>query len=362
MKRLSVSVGGVKIGGGAPVVIQTMTKSRNTPPPTHTRNTPNTRNTPQIIKEIVKIQKAGGELVRVAVSDKQALHDLKGIVEKSPLPVIADVHFNSSLALGAIEAGAAKLRINPGNISTRKELREIAKSAKEHGVPMRIGVNAGSLPPAILRKYGHPTPQAIIQALSDSVKMFEDFGFTDLVLSAKSSDARTTVEVYRAMHERFGYPLHLGVTEAGLPFEGAIRSAAAMSPLLLEGIGDTIRISLTGPAVQEVEACWELLGSLNIRRRGVRLISCPGCGRTEVDLEGLALKVRKALKNVTSPITVAVMGCVVNGPGEAREADFGIAGGKGSGVIFRKGKIITTLPENKLLRALLDLIKKDYPS
>lgn len=359
MKRLSVSVGGVKIGGGAPVVIQTMTKTRNTPPPTHTRNTPNT---PQIIKEIAKIQKAGAELVRLAVPDKQALHDLKEIIERSPLPVIADVHFNSRLALGAIEAGAAKLRINPGNISTRKELRDIAKCASQHGIPMRIGVNAGSLPQAILRKYPHPTLQAIVEALSDSVKTFEDFGFTDLVLSAKSSDARTTIEVYRAMHKCFGYPLHLGVTEAGLPLEGAIRSAAAMSPLLLEGIGDTIRISLTAPAEEEVRACWELLGSLNIRRRGVRLISCPGCGRTEIDLEGLALKVRKALRDVTAPITVAVMGCVVNGPGEAKEADYGIAGGRGSGVIFRKGRIVTTLSEDELLGALLDLIRKDYPS
>jgi (E)-4-hydroxy-3-methylbut-2-enyl-diphosphate synthase len=284
---------------------------------------------------------------------------LPQIIKKSPLPVIADVHFSPALALGAIEAGAAKLRINPGNIRSKRDLKKIAMTAKDRGIPIRIGVNSGSLPPAIIKRFKHPTAEAMIAALSDSVKLFEDFGFRDLVLAAKSSDVLTTIEAYRAMHEKFGYPLHLGVTEAGLPFEGAIRSTAAMAPLLLEGIGDTIRISLTGPAEKEVEACWELLRSLGLRERGVKLISCPGCARTEIDIQRLAREVKKRLAGIKEPLTVAVMGCVVNGPGEAKEADYGIAGGKGKGIIFRKGEIVATVSEEKLLDSLVSLIQKD---
>ena len=343
-----MSVGGVRIGAGAPVRVQTMTKAR-------------TRNTPSIIKEIRKIYRAGAELVRVAVPDEETLKDLPQIVKKSPLPVIADVHFSPKLALGAIEAGAAKLRINPGNIRSKRDLKKIAMTAKDRGIPIRIGVNSGSLPPAIIKKFKHPTAEAMVAALSDAVKMFEDFGFADLVLAAKSSDVRTTIEVYRAMHELFPYPLHLGVTEAGLPFEGAIRSTAAMAPLLLEGIGDTIRISLTGPAEREVEACWELLRSLGLRERGVKLIACPGCGRTEIDIQKLSQRVKRKLARINRPLSVAVMGCVVNGPGEAKEADYGIAGGKDKGIIFRKGEVVATIPESRLLDALISLIKKDHP-
>jgi len=348
MSRRWVSVGGVRIGAGAPVRVQTMTKAR-------------TRNTPSIIKEIRKIYRAGAELVRVAVPDEETLKDLPQIVKKSPLPVIADVHFSPKLALGAIEAGAAKLRINPGNIRSKRDLKKIAMTAKDRGIPIRIGVNSGSLPPAIIKKFKHPTAEAMVAALSDAVKMFEDFGFADLVLAAKSSDVRTTIEVYRAMHELFPYPLHLGVTEAGLPFEGAIRSTAAMAPLLLEGIGDTIRISLTGPAEREVEACWELLRSLGLRERGVKLIACPGCGRTEIDIQKLSQRVKRKLARINRPLSVAVMGCVVNGPGEAKEADYGIAGGKDKGIIFRKGEVVATIPESRLLDALISLIKKDHP-
>ncbi|MCK4333668.1 flavodoxin-dependent (E)-4-hydroxy-3-methylbut-2-enyl-diphosphate synthase [candidate division WOR-3 bacterium] len=344
MSRRWVSVGGVRIGAGAPVRVQTMTKSHDTP---------------QIIKEIRRVYRAGAELVRVAVPDEETLKDLPQIIKKSPLPVIADVHFSPALALGAIEAGAAKLRINPGNIRSKRDLKKIAMTAKDRGIPIRIGVNSGSLPPAVIKRFKHPTAEAMIAALSDSVKLFEDFGFRDLVLAAKSSDVLTTIEAYRAMHEKFGYPLHLGVTEAGLPFEGAIRSTAAMAPLLLEGIGDTIRISLTGPAEKEVEACWELLRSLGLRERGVKLISCPGCARTEIDIQRLAREVKKRLAVIKEPLTVAVMGCVVNGPGEAKEADYGIAGGKGQGVIFRKGEIVATVSEEKLLDSLVSLIQKD---
>jgi (E)-4-hydroxy-3-methylbut-2-enyl-diphosphate synthase len=315
--------------------------------------------TPQIIKEIRKIYRAGAELVRVAVPDEEALQSFAEIVKKSPIPVIADVHFSPALALGAIEAGTAKLRINPGNIRSKRDLKKIAMTAKDRGIPLRIGVNSGSLPPAIIKKFKHPTAEAMIAALSESVKLFEDFGFDDLVLAAKSSDVLTTIEVYRAMHEKFGYPLHLGVTEAGLPFEGAIRSTAAMAPLLLDGIGDTIRISLTGPAEKEVEACWELLRSLGLRERGVKLIACPGCARTEIDIQRLAREVKKRLAWIKEPLTVAVMGCVVNGPGEAKEADYGIAAGKGKGVIFRKGKVVATVSEEKLLDFLVSLIQKD---
>jgi (E)-4-hydroxy-3-methylbut-2-enyl-diphosphate synthase len=315
--------------------------------------------TPQIIKEIRKIYRAGAELVRVAVPDEEALQSFAEIVKKSPIPVIADVHFSPALALGAIEAGTAKLRINPGNIRSKRDLKKIAMTAKDRGIPLRIGVNSGSLPPAIIKKFKHPTAEAMIAALSESVKLFEDFGFDDLVLAAKSSDVLTTIEVYRAMHEKFGYPLHLGVTEAGLPFEGAIRSTAAMAPLLLDGIGDTIRISLTGPAEKEVEACWELLRSLGLRERGVKLIACPGCARTEIDIQRLAREVKKRLAWIKEPLTVAVMGCVVNGPGEAQEADYGIAAGKGKGVIFRKGEVVATVSEEKLLDSLVFLIQKD---
>ncbi len=353
MSKRWVSVGGVKIGGGAPVVIQTMTKTR-------TRN-PNTspRNTPQILEEIKRVANAGAELVRVAVPDDEALHAFAQIVKKSPIPVIADVHFNPKLALGSIEAGAAKLRINPGNIRSKDDLKQIADAAKEKGIPIRIGVNSGSLPPEIMEKHQHPTPQAMIEALSNAIATFEEFGFEDLVIAAKSSDARVTIDVYRMMAERFGYPLHLGVTEAGLPFEGAIRSTAAMAPLLLEGIGDTIRISLTGPAEKEVEACWELLRSLGLRERGIKFISCPGCGRTEIDIERLAREVKKRLKDIKEPLIVAVMGCVVNGPGEAREADYGIAGGKGQGIVFRKGEVVKSISEDKLVDELVGLIEKD---
>jgi len=344
MSKRWVSVGGVKIGGGAPVVIQTMTKSKRAP---------------QIIEEIERVAKAGAELIRIAVPDKNTLGKLPEIIGASALPVIADVHFDPSLALGAIEAGAAKLRINPGNIRSKDDLKEIARSARDKGIPIRIGVNSGSLPPKVMERFGHPTPEAMLAALSDAVKLFEDFGFQNLVLAAKSSDAKVTIEVYRMVAERFDYPLHLGVTEAGLPFEGAIRSTAAMAPLLLEGIGDTIRMSLSGPAEKEVEACWELLRSLGLRERGVKLISCPGCGRMEIDVQKLAQEVKKRLKEVREPVTVAVMGCVVNGPGEAREADYGIAGGKAQGVVFRKGEVVKTIKEDELVDTLVRLIEED---
>jgi (E)-4-hydroxy-3-methylbut-2-enyl-diphosphate synthase len=362
MKRKSITVGGVRMGAGAPVVVQTMTKT-------------DTRDVARVTREIKQVFRAGAELVRVAVPDQEALQALGEIAKTSPLPVIADVHFSVELALGAIEAGAAKLRINPGNIASKKDLKRIAHTAKSKGIPIRIGVNSGSLPPGILARFGHPTPEAMIEALSDAVKTFEDFAFTDLVIAAKSSDARTSIEVYRMMAGRFPYPLHLGVTEAGLPFEGVIRSTAAMAPLLLEGIGDTVRISLTGPAVKEVEACWELLKSLGLRERGIKFISCPGCGRTEVDIAKLARQVKRKLgrierglsrppaspltRSLSSPLTVAVMGCVVNGPGEAREADYGIAGGKGQGIIFRKGEVVKTVTEDKLVDELVALIEKD---
>lgn len=347
MKRKYVIVGDLGIGEGYPVAVQTMTKG-------------DTRDVKGVLREIERASRAGADLVRIAIPDKEALSGFKKVVKTSHLPLIADIHFNSSLALGAIDAGAHKLRINPGNISSKKELKEIADRAKERGIPIRIGVNAGSLPQGILRKVKHPTTEAIVAALSDTVKMLEDFRFTDLVLSAKSSDARTTIDVYRQMRKSFPYPLHLGVTEAGLPFEGAIRSTAAMAPLLLEGIGDTIRISLTGTVVQEVTACWELLDSLGLRRKaGARLVSCPGCGRTEIELVKMAKEVKARLSGVERRITVAVMGCVVNGPGEAREADYGIAGGKGKGVIFRKGEVVKTVAEEKLVDTLVELIGKD---
>jgi (E)-4-hydroxy-3-methylbut-2-enyl-diphosphate synthase len=341
----SIFVGKIQIGGNAPIPVQSMTKTK-------------TENIPATVKQIKQLERAVCEIIRVAVPNPTAAQALKAIKQNIKIPLIADIHFDYRLALASIKAGADKIRINPGNIGADWKIKEIIKAAKDYAIPIRIGVNAGSLEKDILKKYKSPSAKALTESLERSVRFFERNDFDQLVLSAKAFDVLTTIETYEMLSERFRYPLHLGLTEAGLPFEGAIRSTAALAVLLNKGIGDTIRISLTGDPVLEVVAAFELLQSLGLRQHSPIIISCPTCGRCEIDLIGLAESVKKALAKHKTPIKVAVMGCVVNGPGEAKSADFGIAAGKKSGIIFNKGKIVKKCAEKDLVSALLAEIEK----
>jgi (E)-4-hydroxy-3-methylbut-2-enyl-diphosphate synthase len=344
-KTRQVSLGGVLIGGGAPIVVQSMT-------------TTNPLDVAATMGEIERVQRAGCELVRVAVPDKEAVKGLQKLVRQSPLPVIADVHFDHRLALLALAAGAHGLRINPGTIHTRKRLQEIIGEARERGVPVRVGINAGSLEDRILKRFGHPSPEAMVESAVECIKLCEDAGHTAIKVSLKASAVPTTVAAYRLFSERSDYPLHLGVTEAGPPFAGVIKSAVGLGILLAEGIGDTIRVSLTGDPVLEVRAAYGILRALGIRERGVDIISCPTCGRCEVDLIPLVEEVQERLEHIKAPLTVAVMGCVVNGPGEAREADVGIAGGKGVGLLFKKGEVIEKIKEGAWVQRLVEEVER----
>lgn len=340
-----IKVGNLLIGNGNPIIVESMT------------TTP-TKDTAKTLRQIRKLYNAGCELVRVAIPDRDTLPEFEYIVNHSPLPIIADIHFNPELAIQAIRRGASKIRINPGNIHSEVAIRKIIDEAKARGIPVRIGVNAGSLEKKILEKYKHPTPEAMLESLRNWVSFFESHGFENLILSAKSSDPFDTIEVNRLIAKEFNYPIHLGVTEAGLPFEGGIRSATAISILLNEGIGDTIRISLTANPVKEVEAAYELLGSLKLRTRGPIIISCPICGRAKVDVEKLTKKIKKSVRLIKKPIKIAVMGCEVNGPGEAREADVGIAGGKRKWMIFKKGEIVKVAKEEEIIQEFLKILKE----
>ncbi|HHZ19059.1 MAG TPA: flavodoxin-dependent (E)-4-hydroxy-3-methylbut-2-enyl-diphosphate synthase [Firmicutes bacterium] len=346
-----VQVGGLVIGGDAPISVQSMT------------NTP-TQDIRATLEQIDRLHKAGCELVRVAVPDRQAALALREIVAMSPLPVVADIHFDYRLALLALEAGVAKLRLNPGNIGGEDRVRTVVREAAARQVPIRIGVNAGSLSPEILNEYGGPTPQAMVKSAQQQIELLESMGFTSIVISLKASDVMTTVAAYRQMAAACNYPLHLGVTEAGSMLTGSIRSAIGLGLLLAEGIGDTLRVSLTGDPIHEVRVGYEILKSLHLRERGPVVISCPTCGRCGIDLQSLAEQVERLVAEISEPLHIAVMGCTVNGPGEARLADLGIAGGKGEALIFRKGKIIRKVAETGLLNAfqeelqtLLDEIK-----
>lgn len=339
-----VKVRGLVIGGGAPVVVQSMTKTR----------TDDVRAT---VRQVRRLERAGCELVRIAVPDQRAADALPEIRQRVGLPLAADIHFDYRLALAAIGAGFDKVRINPGNIGSIRNVKEVIRAAKGRGVAVRVGVNAGSVEKKILAKYGRPTPAAMLESMEACLAPFEQLGFRALVLSAKTTSVCDTIEVCRALARRFRYPLHLGLTEAGLPFEGALRSAAALSPLLLEGIGDTIRISLTASPVLEVEAAYELLAALGLRRRGPVVYSCPTCGRTRAPVATLTRRVKTALAGVRQPFKVAVMGCIVNGPGEAREADFGIACGKARGAVFAHGKVVKTCREEELVAELVRQIE-----
>ncbi len=335
---------GIGIGGDFPVTVQSMTKT-------------DTRDVRGTVEQIRQLEEAGCQIIRCAVPDRQAAEALGEIKRSITIPLVADIHFDYRLALAALEQGVDKLRINPGNIGEPDRVRQVVRSAAERSVPIRIGVNAGSLEKELLDRYGSPTPEAMVESALGHIKILEDLDFSDIVVSLKASDVLMTVEAYRLLSERVNYPLHLGVTEAGTPFAGTIKSAVGIGALLLDGIGDTIRVSLTGPSAEEVRVGHELLKSLGLSSRGPVIVSCPTCGRCQVDLMGVAQEVEKRLEGVKtipgrSPLRVAIMGCAVNGPGEARAADVGLAGGRGQGLIFRHGQVVAKVSEEEMVEAL----------
>ena len=334
-----IHIGKVAIGGGAPISVQSMCNTKTT-------------DTVATVAQIKALQNAGCDIVRVAVPDMEAAKNLGNIIKEISIPLVADIHFDYKLALEAIEQGISALRLNPGNIGGEEKVRAVVKAAKEANIPIRIGVNAGSLDKKILAKYGAVTPEALVESAMQHVKILEDLDFHDLKISLKAHDVPLTLAAYRLMSRTVDYPLHLGITEAGTVNTGIIKSAVGIGALLSEGIGDTFRISLTGDPVVEVKVANEILKSLGLKEYGPTLVACPTCGRTSIDLPAIAEQVEKKLAGIKDPIDVAVMGCVVNGPGEARGADVGIAGGNGEGLIFRKGEIIRKVPEDKLVEEL----------
>ena len=340
-----LEVGKVKVGGTAPIAVQSMTNTK-------------TSNPVATLEQINRLAEAGCDIVRCAVPDMVAAEGLKTIVAESPIPVIADIHFDYKLALAAIEAGVDGLRLNPGNIGGNDRVAAVVEAAKKRNIPIRIGVNAGSLPKDLLEKYGHPTPEALVEAAWRHIRILEEMDYKNIKISLKAHDVPLTLAAYRLMASQCDYPLHVGITEAGTVNSGIIKSAVGIGTLLAEGIGDTIRVSLTGDPVREVKVGFEILKSLGLREYGPTLISCPTCGRTQINLEKLALEVEKRLAEISEPITVAVMGCVVNGPGEAREADVGIAGGINEGLIFRKGEVLKKVAEADIIDELFAEIDK----
>ncbi len=340
-----IRLGSLEIGGGAPVSVQSMTKT-------------DTRDVRATVAQIRGLQKAGCEAVRVAVLNAEAADAVKLIKKRIAIPLIVDIHFDYRLAISCLENGADGLRINPGNIGSRDKVREVVAAAKDRGVPIRIGVNAGSLEKDLLRRFRHPTPRALVESAARHIKILENLRFRDIKVSLKASDVMKTVEAYRLFSEKFRYPLHIGISEAGPAFAGTVKSAVGLGILLAGGIGDTMRVSLTADPVEEVRVAFEILKSLHLREAGPELVSCPTCGRCQVDIRGIAGKVEKGLTGIKKNIKVAVMGCAVNGPGEAREADVGIAGGKGMGILFKHGKIVRTMKEKELYGALMREIRK----
>ena len=344
--KKTVRIGALPLGGTNPVLVQSMTNT-------------DTRDVDATSAQIAALAAAGCDLVRVSVYDEACAKAVRALVDRSPVPLVADIHFDHRLAIAAAENGIAKLRINPGNIGGEAHVRELADCAKAHHIPIRIGVNSGSIEPEILRKYGGRTAEGMVESALNHARMLEKAGFDDIVLSMKASDVALTVETYRLAARRCDYPLHVGVTEAGLPGQGTIKSAIGIGALLLDGIGDTIRVSLTGDPVPEAKAAWDILRALNLPGSGIQFVSCPTCGRTRIDLPAIAARVEEALKDIDVPLTVAVMGCVVNGPGEAREADVGIAGGgdDGVGALFVKGQPPRKV-KGDLAQALIDEVRK----
>lgn len=334
-----IMAGNLAIGGNAPISVQSMTNT-------------DTRDTLTTIKQIENLSEAGCELIRLAVVDQEAVLALSKIKAQTKIPIAADIHFDHRLALGAVKQGVDKLRINPGNIGSHTKVKEVVTAAKDHGIPIRIGVNSGSLAKWALEKYGN-TARAMVESALEHVAILEALNFHDIVISLKATSVELTVESYKMMANMVNYPLHLGITEAGTPFFGTIKSAVGLGAILSLGIGDTIRVSLTSDPVEEVRVGWAILKALGLRQRGPVFISCPTCGRTQIPLEKIAIEVEQRLRNLTRPLTIAVMGCVVNGPGEAKEADIGIAGGDGVGLVFSKGKIIRRVREDELVDALV---------
>lgn len=340
-----ITVGGVALGGGAPVTIQSMCNTK-------------TEDAAATAAQIRALEDAGCEIVRVTVPTMEAARAISAIKERISIPLVADIHFDHRLAVEAAVRGADKIRINPGNIGGEENVKAVVDACRARRIPIRIGVNGGSLEKALLAKYGKVTPEALVESAMGHIRLLENFDFTDICVSVKSSDVPLNMAAYRLLHERVDYPLHLGVTEAGTPSMGLIKSAIGIGGLLCEGIGDTIRVSLTADPVEEVYAARRILQACGIRRSGVNLVSCPTCGRTGYNMIPIAEELEKRLAGCSKKITVAVMGCVVNGPGEASAADIGIAGGEGEGLIFRKGKVLYKVPQEKLVDALLEEIEK----
>jgi (E)-4-hydroxy-3-methylbut-2-enyl-diphosphate synthase len=344
-KTKQISVGSVKIGGDAPVVVQSMT-------------TTDTRDIAATLKEIHRLEEVGCEIVRVAVPDKESAEALPKIRSQIHIPLIADVHFDYHLALAALAAGVDGLRLNPGNIGSKERVTKVVKMAKDQGVPIRVGVNAGSLERDLLERYGYPTAEAMVESAMRHIAILEEQEFYNTKVSLKASHVGLAVEAYRLFSQKSDYPVHLGITEAGTVATGAVKSAVGMGILLSEGIGDTLRISLAGDSTEEVRVGFEILKSLHLRRRGVNVIACPTCGRLEIDVIGLANRLEAKLGHITEPIDISVLGCVVNGIGEGKEADIGIAGGRGVGLLFRGGEIIRKVPSEQLEAVLLEEVEK----
>lgn len=340
-----ISVGGVEIGGDAEVTVQSMCNTK-------------THDVEATVAQIKELCAAGCQIVRLAVPDTAAAEAIDKIKEQVSVPLVADIHFNHKLALMAAERGIDKIRINPGNIGGEENVKAVAEICSKKNIPIRIGVNAGSLEPRLIEKYGHPTAEAMVESARGHIALLNKYGFDDICLSMKASSVPLTIAAYRLASQEFSYPLHLGVTETGTAWNGTIQSAVGIGTLLSEGIGNTIRVSLTAPPVEEVKTGVAILKAVGLRR-GIKLVSCPTCGRTQIDLISLAHEVEERIKNIDRDITVAVMGCVVNGPGEAREADYGVAGGKDCGLLFRKGEILGKYPYEQLCDALTELIEKD---
>ncbi|HYA01653.1 MAG TPA: flavodoxin-dependent (E)-4-hydroxy-3-methylbut-2-enyl-diphosphate synthase [Syntrophobacteria bacterium] len=339
-KTRKIRVGNVPVGGDAPIAVQSMCNT-------------DTRNVEATLSQIRRLAEAGCELVRLAVLDRRAVEALTVIKSEAPIPIIADIHFDHRLALGSLAAGVDGLRLNPGNIGGERAVGRVVQAAAERQAPIRIGVNAGSLDKDLLRRYGGATPEAMVESALRQVRFLESLQFQEIKISLKSSHVLDMVAAYRILADKVSYPLHLGVTEAGTLVSGTVKSALGIGMLLAEGIGDTIRVSLTSDPTDEVRVAYEILRGLKLRERGVEVISCPTCGRCEIDLIGLAQEVERRLFRVKTPLKVAIMGCVVNGPGEAKDADVGIAGGRGQGILFRKGEVIDKVPEEKLMSRLL---------
>ena len=348
-KTRRIQVRGVPVGGGAPLTVQSMTNT-------------DTRNVEATVNQIHRLVSAGCDIVRLAVPDKEAAEALASIRKETNVPLVADIHFHHELALRALDAGVDKLRINPGNIGSADRVREVARAAETRGVPIRVGVNAGSLKKELLEKYGHPVPEALAESAVNEVEILGNTGFNDVCVSIKASNVMDTVRANILFAERRDNPIHLGVTEAGTVSYGTIKSSCGIGAMLAQGIGDTLRVSLTADPVIEVSTGIAILKATGLRKAGAEVVSCPTCGRTEIDLIGLAEEVERRAVSIKNPVVIAVMGCVVNGPGEAREADYGIAGGKGVGLLFRKGEIVAKVSEDRLVDELFSLIEGDLSS